>query len=125
MGRGGGGGRFMLLNMTGLFFFFNYCAAFRTSNKAALSHALTHYLAIPLYPPPHPPHPDFSVYQRVPLRPGDYAVVNVREASGHTLRGLAVARTTLLEHTIANGSSAMVAPDRGWGGGVEFRRAQQ
>lgn len=39
-----------------------------------------------------------SLRQKTTLRPGDYAVVNVRETSGITLRGSAVARTTLVEH---------------------------
>lgn len=37
------------------------------------------------------------------LRPGDYAVVQVVEATGHTLRGTAIARTTLLEHASHGG----------------------
>lgn len=41
--------------------------------------------------------------QNVVLRPGDYAVVNVRETSGITLRGSAVARTTLTDHAALSG----------------------
>jgi hypothetical protein len=35
----------------------------------------------------------------VQLVAGDYAVVRIDEATGHTLRGQPVARTTLVEHT--------------------------
>lgn len=35
--------------------------------------------------------------------PGDFAVVMVEEASGHTLRGNAVARTTMQEHAVHGG----------------------
>lgn len=35
--------------------------------------------------------------------PGDFAVVMVEEASGHTLRGHAVARTTMQEHAVQGG----------------------
>jgi hypothetical protein len=35
----------------------------------------------------------------VQLVAGDYAVVRIDEATGHTLRGQPVARTTLVEHS--------------------------
>ena len=34
----------------------------------------------------------------VPLQSGDYALVHISRATGHTLRGTPVARTTLTEH---------------------------
>ncbi|CAM9111226.1 unnamed protein product [Ectocarpus fasciculatus] len=42
--------------------------------------------------------PQQQQQRKTSLRPGDYAVVNVRETSGITLRGSAIARTTLVEH---------------------------
>ena len=37
--------------------------------------------------------------QRTTLRPGDYALVNIHETSGITLKGSAVARTNLAEYS--------------------------
>lgn len=34
------------------------------------------------------------------MLPGDYAIVYVEEATGHTLRGSAVAKTTLAEYAV-------------------------
>lgn len=42
--------------------------------------------------------------QTVSLMPGDYALIHVGEASGHTLRGKAIARTTLMEHAWFGGN---------------------
>ena len=59
---------------------------------------------------PHPPPPTpFSSPPQNPLlnqqgatlRPGDYALVSVHDTSGITLRGSAVARTTLGEYASA------------------------
>ncbi|CAM9365651.1 unnamed protein product [Scytosiphon promiscuus] len=49
--------------------------------------------------------------QSVVLRPGDYAVVNVRETSGITLRGSAIARTSLAEHAALNGGGCFEGAD--------------
>lgn len=46
------------------------------------------------------------------LQPGDYAVVTIRESSGHTMRASAVARTTLTEHAELSGSDIAAAEVR-------------
>lgn len=57
-------------------------------------------------PPPHcplaTPEP-LPTFQRANLRPGDYALVSIHDTSGITLRGSAVARTTLGEYSQAFG----------------------
>lgn len=44
-----------------------------------------------------------SILQGTNLRPGDYALVSIHDASGITLRGSALARTTLGEYASAFG----------------------
>lgn len=41
--------------------------------------------------------------------PGDYAIIRVNEASGHTLRGTAIARTTLAQHASRGGDNSIDA----------------
>lgn len=68
----------------------------------------------------------FSRCQNTTLRPGDHAVVNVREASGHTLRGLAIARTTLKEHVSIYGDRdrATTIPATGTAAAVKARNEE-
>lgn len=66
--------------------------------------------------------------QMVPLMPGDYALVHVGETSGHTLRGTAIARTTLMEHACFGGhadvSGGMVMALAGWSDTAATRAVQ-